>query len=201
MHIHERLALARTRAGFTSAAAAAESLGVNRYTYSQHENGTRGFKREAAAQYARRFGVSLTWLLTGRTEPTTPGRTPVLGHVGAGATVTVASTDSPTPLDQVETPPGMAADGAAVIVRGDSMYPTCEDGDVLFYDNRTPDVAALLNRLCIVWLGDDRVLIKRLRRGAAKGRFTLESANVNMPPIEDAAVVSAAPVLWIKRRF
>jgi phage repressor protein C with HTH and peptisase S24 domain len=201
MQVHDRLKRARVNAGFASAAAAAESLGVKRYTYTQHENGTRGFKRDAAAHYARRFGVSLTWLLTGRSEPNAPGRTPVLGHVGAGATVNIASTDAPQPLDHIDTPPGLNPDGAAVIVRGDSMYPTCEDGDILFYERRTSDVTGLLNRLCIVWLSDERILIKRLRRGSRSGYFTLESANVNMPPIEDVAVLSAAPVSWIKRRF
>jgi SOS-response transcriptional repressor LexA len=201
MQIHDRLLKARIRAGFASAAAAAESLGVNRFTYTQHENGTRGIKQVTAERYARRFGVSLSWLLTGRPDTTMQGRTAVLGHVGAGAAVSVAGTDATGPLDQIEAPPGLSGDAAAVIVRGDSMYPTCEDGDVLFYERRTSDATSLLNRLCIVWLGDERVLIKRLRRGATKGHFNLESANVNMPPIEDANVVSAAPVLWIKRKF
>jgi len=63
--IGARLKLARQAAGFRSAKAAAESLGVAYPTYAQHENGTRGIVREAEL-YARRYKVSLDWLMRGR---------------------------------------------------------------------------------------------------------------------------------------
>lgn len=63
--IGARLKKARLQAGFKTARAASESLGVPYSTYSQHENGTRGIVREADL-YARRFKVSLDWLLRGR---------------------------------------------------------------------------------------------------------------------------------------
>lgn len=62
----DRLLLARRKAGFASASDAAKALGVKEPTYMGHENGSRGFKKASAEQYARRFGVSLEWLLTGR---------------------------------------------------------------------------------------------------------------------------------------
>lgn len=61
----DRLIKARKHAGFDTAASAAEALDVKEPTYMGHENGSRGFKSKAE-QYARRFGVSLEWLLTGR---------------------------------------------------------------------------------------------------------------------------------------
>ncbi len=63
--VGQRLKEARKRAGFRTAKEAAESLGVAYPTYSQHENGTRGILREAEL-YARRFKVSLDWLLRGK---------------------------------------------------------------------------------------------------------------------------------------
>ncbi|MEI3850065.1 MULTISPECIES: XRE family transcriptional regulator [unclassified Ensifer] len=63
--VGQRLKLARKSAGFKTAREAAESLGVRYPTYSQHENGTRGIVREAEL-YARRFKVSLDWLLRGK---------------------------------------------------------------------------------------------------------------------------------------
>ncbi|MES2173872.1 MAG: hypothetical protein V4523_07980 [Pseudomonadota bacterium] len=40
-------------------------------TYTQHENGTRGFPAKRAPQYAKRFKVSEEWLLYGKgDEPT-----------------------------------------------------------------------------------------------------------------------------------
>lgn len=65
VQIGERLKAAREAAGFKTAKQAAQSLGVSYPTYVQHENGTRGIVREADL-YARRFRVSLDWLMRGR---------------------------------------------------------------------------------------------------------------------------------------
>src|SRR5689334_5674002 len=65
IEIGERLKQARIAAGFKSARAAAEALGVPTATYTQHENGRRGIGREADV-YVRRFKVSLDWLMFGK---------------------------------------------------------------------------------------------------------------------------------------
>lgn len=65
----KRLKWAREQAGFAKPVDAARALGVNKATYYGHENGTRGLTRTAAARYARRFHVTLDWLLDGRGEP------------------------------------------------------------------------------------------------------------------------------------
>lgn len=62
--IGKRLTEARKAAGFANASEAAKSLGMKYPTYAGHENGTRGIGR-AAEKYARRYGVSLDWLLRG----------------------------------------------------------------------------------------------------------------------------------------
>src|SRR6478609_1215837 len=63
--VGQRLRAARVRAGFKTARAAAESLGIPYPTYTQHENGTRGLQREAEV-YVRRYKISLDWLLRGK---------------------------------------------------------------------------------------------------------------------------------------
>lgn len=69
---HERLKWARENiAHFDSATEAAIALEVKEPTYLAHENGSRGLAR-SGARYARRFGISLEWLLTGRGEPKSP---------------------------------------------------------------------------------------------------------------------------------
>jgi phage repressor protein C with HTH and peptisase S24 domain len=65
VEIGQRLKAARKKAGFKTAKAAAESLGVPYPTYSQHENGTRGITREADL-YVRRYRITLDWLMRGR---------------------------------------------------------------------------------------------------------------------------------------
>ncbi|MBG6143592.1 DNA-binding XRE family transcriptional regulator [Labrenzia sp. EL_142] len=88
MDKHERLRHARIRAGFSSATSAANALGIPVSTYASHENDNRGFKADLAAKYARRFGVSVNWLLFGTGEidakPGTPAYGPAdtLGELG-----------------------------------------------------------------------------------------------------------------------
>jgi len=60
-----RLRIARLRAGFDNAKAAAQSMGVAVSTYLGHENGSRGIKPGQATRYAKKFKVSEQWLLYG----------------------------------------------------------------------------------------------------------------------------------------
>jgi len=60
-----RLKKARISAGYETALDAAKALGVNPFTYAQHENGTRGIPKNKAPIYARRFRVDVQWLLYG----------------------------------------------------------------------------------------------------------------------------------------
>lgn len=71
MMIAARLRSAREKL-FSTARAAADALGMNPTTLRTHEAGTRGVGYEDLQRYARRYGVALDWLLTGRgsDEPT-----------------------------------------------------------------------------------------------------------------------------------
>lgn len=62
----DRLKAARVAAGFTSARQAAEALGISADTYTQHENGTRGFPANRAQRYATFFHTTPEHLLYGR---------------------------------------------------------------------------------------------------------------------------------------
>lgn len=64
----DRLRKARIGAGYASASVAARSLGVSPSTYIHHENGTRDFGEDAATLYARRYHVTISWLLLGEGE-------------------------------------------------------------------------------------------------------------------------------------
>lgn len=58
-----RLRQARAKAGFKSAAAAADAFGWTASAYRHHENGTRSFGLDAAKKYGRAFKVKPGWLL------------------------------------------------------------------------------------------------------------------------------------------
>ena len=66
--IGNRLKAARKAAGFSSATEAATALGMNYRTYAGHENGNRGISRNTLELYAKRFGVTTDWLLSGRKD-------------------------------------------------------------------------------------------------------------------------------------
>ena len=61
---HERLRRARERAGFKSAANAAEHFGWNYRAYAAHESHQNRYRNKAEV-YAAAFNVSVDWLLTG----------------------------------------------------------------------------------------------------------------------------------------
>ncbi|WP_035679517.1 helix-turn-helix domain-containing protein [Bradyrhizobium liaoningense] len=197
--LHERLAQARKEAGYATARAAADALGVSEVSYVQHENGRRGFKREAADRYARKFHVNLEWLLTGkgpkerrttRSAPAQQHSVPLVGYVGAGAQTHFFAHDAP--LDEVPAPMGTTDTTVAVEIRGDSLGSFFDRWLVFYDDVRRPVTTDLLNKLCVVGLGDGRILIKKVQRSKARGLFHLLSQTE--PPILDVEVEWAAVV-------
>lgn len=189
----KRLERARLKRGFDSAKAAAEFFGWNYNSYAQHENGGRGIGR-SVDRYAAAFGVSAGWLLTGVSSEGPRDRVELMGFVGAGQEVYQFDEGG---AGDVEAPPGVASGTVAVEVRGESMLPLYEDGTILYYSRQLPP-ENMVGRRCITRLADDRVLVKTLSRGSERGLWTLLS--LNAPPIEDVALVWAAPIDWVKPR-
>ncbi len=135
--------------------------------------------------------------ITGYPAPT-PRRTRAatshaLGYVGAGSEIVPIDDHAQgAGLEEVDLPPGVPADSALVIVRGDSMYPRYFDNEYLFYKEYQGDIADLVGQECVVQLEDGRTFVKVLRRGQG-GKFNLES--FNGPTLENQAVSRAGPVI------
>ena len=195
---------------FKSARIAAKALGMPVSTYGAHERaedpGGRDFGPDEAKRYARRFGVTPEWLLTGRWGPDEVPEPPpepevpkvlVVGYVGAGSEAhfyAVAQGD----LDEVERPRDATENTVAVELRGESMGPFFK-GWLVFYDDvRRPPTTDLIGELCVVGLRDGRVLIKQVQRAKIEGYFNLLSATEK--PIQDADVDWAARVKSMARR-
>jgi len=154
----DRLIRARKHAGFDTGSAAAEALGVKEPTYLGHENGSRGFKGKAEL-YARRFGVSLEWLLTGRgamerrstqadlrsedvaagfegtkNDAATTAALPLVAWVNAGKLADV-DTQLPTKRIRLDLVSDLGSgDFFATKVEGDSMNLLSPEGSVLIVD-------------------------------------------------------------------
>jgi transcriptional regulator with XRE-family HTH domain len=199
MDIHERLKMARAKAGYVGPAEAARALGVNRITYSQHESGIRGINKSNAARYARFFRVDLVWLLTGKGKPQRNGHIPIIGYVGAGAEVYPIDDHAlGAALDQIDITETFD-NLVGLTIRGESMYPF-RDGWILFYRRDQYGVpASCFNELCVCQVANNGpLLIKQLRKGTTPNRFTLESWNASAR--EDIELEWAAPVLIILPR-
>jgi phage repressor protein C with HTH and peptisase S24 domain len=121
---------------------------------------------------------------------------PVVGYVGIGGTIDFA--DSQGPFGEANMPPkGPTTSLVAVIVRGDSMSGTLDDGWTVYYqDRRDPPDESLHTKLCVVGLADGRVLIKKIYPGRKSGHYDLHS--VNAPVLLDQPVSWAAKITWIE---
>lgn len=125
-------------------------------------------------------------------------RMEVWGTIGAGAEI--FPFDDPTELtgfDDVEAPPGVVR-GKALIVRGESMWPRYDDGDLIVIEDGDYGPEDLLGNECYVRLADGRAFLKILARGSKAGVFTLKSHNFR--DIEDVIVEKACPVSWTRHR-
>lgn len=199
MGLGDRLRQVREEAGYKSAAEAARAIGVNRFTYSQHENNTqgRGFNKETAVRYARFYRINVSWLLTGKGAKRSTPRAPLVGYIGAGAIIyPIDDHAQGQGLELIDLPPGIEEPCVAARIRGDSMHPF-KDGWVIFWNKDQDGVPeTCIGQLCVVKLRDGQMLVKELFRGSKKGIFDLRSWNAS--PIEDAPVEWAARVLSVK---
>lgn len=121
----------------------------------------------------------------------------VVGYVGAGSMITYYGEDEGA-LESVDRPPGASDQTVAVLVKGDSMPGVAEDRWVLYYDKRVRSVPdEWLNQLCVVWLPNERVYVKKVYRGRDPGTFDLVSTG-HYEPMRDEEVEWSAKVQWIK---
>lgn len=193
MEMCDRLRQARAAAGFESAAAAARALGVKPATMTHHENGTRGFTKEAS-RYAKFFKVSLDWLLTGRGEmkPTRIVQTiPLMGVVAAGSSVLpIQDQAGAAEIDHITLPePGQIA---ALLIKGDSMYPRFMDGEYLFYDPKPRPPGTMIGHYAVAQTLDGRVMVKKILASRLADHWKLWSHNA---PEEDAQLLTCYKIL------
>jgi phage repressor protein C with HTH and peptisase S24 domain len=119
------------------------------------------------------------------------------GYVGAGQVVFPVDDGGD---DTVPAPASAKPGTVAVRIRGDSMFPTYEEGTLLYYSRQLPP-SELVNRRCVVRLGNGSMYIKVLRPGSDPNLWTLQSINVTVPDMIDQVVEWAAPIDWMKPMY
>ena len=211
-----RLRQARLAAGFDTAAAAAEAHGWNRNTYASNENGNAPYSWRRARDYATAFGVRPDWLYDAQgpavgvgtgadSGPGQPRPAPIIGRVGADPGGEVLLAGGQAPPEFAPLPPGGTERAVALRVTGHSMRGLADDGALIYFeDQRTPPSPDMLGQVVVVELETGEVLVKRLLRGAAPGRYDLES--VAGPTRRDARLRWAAHITaivppWQARRI
>ena len=180
-----RLRQARLAAGFDTAAAAAEAHGWNRNTYASNENGNAPYSWRRSREYAAAFGVRPEWLYDAQgpalgtgadSGPGQPRPAPIIGRVGADPGGEVLLAGGQAPPEFAPLPPGGTERAVALRVTGHSMRGLADDGALIYFeDQRTPPSPDMLGQVVVVELDTGEVLVKRLLRGGAPGRFDLES--------------------------
>lgn len=171
-----------SRAGVSRAAGMNES-----WVRDLIEERTRMPNAEALERLAAALDTTTRWLLTGEEQGENIRGVPLVGYVGAGAEIIIVDDHAKgAGLDEVEAPPGARSGTVAVRVRGGSMMGRYDPGDVIYYSEQLPPDSLVNKRECVVKLGDGRLFVKRLRRGSARGLYSLDG--VHGPVIEDVAV-------------
>jgi phage repressor protein C with HTH and peptisase S24 domain len=130
---------------------------------------------------------------------TTQATIPVVGYIGAGAEVFAIDDHAKGDgFDEVPAPPGML-NGIALIIRGDSMAPKYEDGEVIYIEKTLHAIDSLIGAICYVQLADGRCYLKKLQHGSRPGTFNLISSNG--PAILDVVVERAYPIAFTRPKY
>jgi phage repressor protein C with HTH and peptisase S24 domain len=187
-----RMRYLRQKAGLTLEEVA-EAAGTSNQMIGMLERGQRNLTTNWMERIAPVLGVSPADLME------LPRTVPVVGYVGAGAEIyTIDDHQKGAGMDLISAPPqGATGTMVALVVRGDSMSPAYEDGDVIYYDEIViGDFTHLIGKRVIVRLSDGRTFIKKLRRNS-DGNYWLHSHNAD--PIVSPQIEWCAPVLWVKQ--
>lgn len=140
----------------------AEAIGMNRIILNRIELGKRPLRDDEAVALADFFHVTTDYLLKGVTPPSNSKkgvRIPVLGRVVAGIPIEAVEEI----LDYEEITPELAATGDffALQVKGDSMLPKLEEGDVVIVKKQA-DVET--GEIAIVLVNGDEATIKQVKK-------------------------------------
>ena len=207
----ERLAAARKAAGYRSAREAALANAWQEGTYRSHEKGRRTIGQDDAERYARRFrvrGVKITAqeiLFGGDADDSSlsaPDRQviPIMGYVGAGGDVEPEFEQVPYDgLEQIEIPEriGLVLDPIGFLVRGESMMPRYNDGDIVVVEREQPWATdSMIGDEAVVRTYDGHRFLKRIKKGTRPHTYNLVSVR-DAPTIESVRIAWASPVKLI----
>lgn len=123
-------------------------------------------------------------------------RVPLAGYIGAGGTVIFEDLGSD---ETVLRPPAISGPVIALEVRGDSMLPKYESGDIVYIQRQHEGILPqYVGEYCAIRLKGGETYLKKLSYGSKEGLFTLVS--LNAADMVDVEVEWATPVLFVMPR-
>ncbi len=172
---------------------AATALGTTRNQYVKLERGSRRLSDKWIDRAAEAYGVDTGDIVKGNKR----WMVPIAGFVSAGSEMTLYS-EGQGHHGEVDAPDNASDKTIAVEIRGESLGPFFNGWLVFFDDVRSPVTDDIIGKLCVVGLGDGRVLIKRLIRSRTPHLFHLYGQFGD--PILDVQVAWAAQVKSVMPR-
>jgi len=175
----------------------AEKAGLSVSYVSRLENGERNLSVKNLNLFAHALGVSPQEILA-----KSPGRAPnvvsVMGRIGAGAEILPDEEQIPPEgLYEIETPFTLPDDALAFEVKGESMWPRYDDGDIIICWRQGVVADEVLGWEAAVKTSTGQRFLKRVLQGAEHGTYDLESHNA--PPIRNVRLVWVAAIQSVIR--
>lgn len=168
-----------------------EAVGVKQNTVSKWERDESEPSRSQALLLAQKLKLDIRVLELG--DNAQDLRTfVIMGYVGAGQAVLPLEDNAQ--IGEIKAPSWIPADAGVIVVRGKSMRPLYQDGNVLFFWRWTPDPTPYLHREPMVCrLADGGMVVKVVTPGTpGTGLWTLTSLNED--PMLDVKLHSVAPI-------
>lgn len=170
----------REAAGWTHAEVA-ERMNVSRSQFIKLERGERRMTLDYIKSAARALGVHENQIIDAAAIP-------VIGYATANSRIEI----SELPLAEVPPPEGATDKTVGLRIDTDSVGQILKGWIAFFEDIKEKPSPEMLNKLCVVWLTDGSIYLKKLTEGTKAGHYKLESQFD--PPIYDASVDFASPI-------
>lgn len=192
MPLHDKIRAIRKAKGLKQAAFA-KALGVTQSTVSRWENSRNPEEptNESLAKIADFGGITVDELLeVAPAKERGIASVRLVGALVSGAFVQFF--DQMSSVVYVAGFQGASADTVALVINEDTA-PEGLEGWLVYFGTPEPVITPnMLNRLCVAWLDDGRVLVRKIVAGQIEGKYTLRSSY--LPPIYDAVILRAARV-------